>query len=288
MRWRYGSQATASAQSSSSGSELRAANCERMLVMQLSSVVSRLAAFLSRSGAGKWRVPDDTRVYAIGDIHGRADLLQALHARILADVAEGAPDTVVVVYIGDYVDRGLQSREVIDLLLSSPLDGFENVYLKGNHDAWLLGFLEDAADGADWLACGGQATLYSYRIAQPELALGRGLNDVRCELRRAIPETHLRFLLALRSWHLLGDYLFVHAGIRPGLALEEQTEADLLWIRDDFLNCDEDHGKMVVHGHTVTDRPDVRFNRIGIDTGGFATNRLTCLVLEQAERRFLE
>jgi serine/threonine protein phosphatase 1 len=233
------------------------------------------------------RVPPGTRIYAIGDIHGRADLLADLHRTILADAAN-APERCVVIYLGDYVDRGLQSRLVIDTLLSEPLAGFERVHLKGNHEAALLDFLADARIGPGWVQFGGAATLMSYDAGRvtsdaPESAFAAA----QAEFARHLPKNHRVFFESLPLVHEEGDYLFVHAGVRPGVPIDRQTEDDLLWIRNEFLDWREPFERIVVHGHTITDEPEVRVNRIGIDTGAFATGRLTCLVLEGSEHRFL-
>ncbi len=237
-------------------------------------------------------LPAGSRVYAIGDIHGRADLLARLHRAILADAAAvgsaaGAARRLVV-YIGDYVDRGLQSREVIDLLLDSALPGFEAVHLKGNHEDMLLRFLDDPAAGPLWLANGGDATLASYGIGAWRRPLDiDALGELSGRLARALPARHEAFLRGLVHAHEEGDYLFVHAGVRPGAPAAAQREEDMMWIRDDFLNSRADHGHVVVHGHSIHYEPEERPNRIGIDTGAFATGRLTCLVLEGATQRFI-
>ena len=234
--------------------------------------------------------PGGRRIYVIGDIHGRADLLRQIHAMILADAADHRNRQPVVVYLGDYVDRGLESRQVIDLLLDDPLPGFEEVCLLGNHEQAMLDFLEDAGIGPAWLYYGGAATLYSYGInAQVRPPEGQErFSYLSAELARVLPAGHLSFLRRLSLHHVEGDYLFVHAGIRPGLPMERQQQEDLLYIRDEFLNFPDSHGLIVVHGHTITADPDVRPNRIGIDTGAFATGRLTCLVIDGDERRFLQ
>lgn len=232
-------------------------------------------------------VPPESRIYAVGDIHGRADLLADLHDIIRAD-AKTAPARRVIVYLGDYVDRGLQSREVVDLLLKRPLEDFENVYLKGNHEAALLDFLTDSRIGPNWIQYGGGATLLSYRVGLSGLETG-GTDFIAAqkEFTDHLPPSHLSFYRELSLTHVEGDYFFVHAGIRPGISIDQQSPEDLLWIRDDFLDFTGDFGCVVVHGHTITDRPEMRDNRIGIDTGAFATGRLTCLVLEGDKRRFL-
>lgn len=194
----------------------------------------------------------------------------------------------VIVYLGDYVDRGQDSRAVIDLLRDEPLHGFEHVYLKGNHEEGLLHFLEDAQYGPPWFAYGGEATLYSYGVRPPRLFTdAAGLQRAQSEFAQKLPPEHLDFLTHLKLMHIEDDYLFVHAGLRPGVPLAQQNPQDLLWIRDEFLYSDEEFGKIVVHGHSITETPTIRHNRIGIDTGAFAGGRLTCLVLEGTRRTFL-
>jgi len=232
------------------------------------------------------QAPAGSRVYAIGDIHGRADLLAALHRMICDDAAARPVARHVVVYVGDYIDRGPDSRAVIDLLLDAPLAGFESVHLLGNHEAFLLEFLDDAGAGPDWLFNGGAETLASYGVESP-WPFGDPPDRMQAEFRRRLPARHLTFLRDLRLSHVEGGYLFVHAGVRPGVPLDRQERHDLLWIRDEFLDSGADLGKVVVHGHSIADEPERRRNRIGIDTGAYMTGRLTCLVLEGADRRFL-
>lgn len=235
------------------------------------------------------RVPDGSRVYAIGDIHGRADLLESLHGKILRDVLGFDGARKVVVYLGDYVDRGMQSREVIDLLLDRPLTGFERIYLKGNHEQALLDFLADARVATDWMTYGGDATLYSYGVGLDGPRTSPGvLQTLQRKFRENLPRRHEDFMRNLVLTHIEGDYMFAHAGVKPGVALTQQEENDLLWIREEFLNSDENWGKVVVHGHTITRSPEVKRNRIGIDTGAFASGTLTCLVLEGGDGRFID
>ncbi len=234
------------------------------------------------------RAPDDCRVYAVGDIHGRADLLTTLHAQILDDAAAATAKRKVLVYVGDYVDRGPWSFEVVEMLIEAPLEGFEIVHLKGNHEDFLLGFLDDASMADLWFINGGDTTLQSYRVPLLTVPFGPAeLDTVRRAFRAALPPSHMEFFQGLKRFHVEGDYLFVHAGIRPGVPLEEQEEKDLLWIRERFLHSDADFGHMVVHGHTPKVEPEVRPNRIGIDTGAVFTDRLTCLVVEGESTRFL-
>ncbi|MDJ0947540.1 MAG: metallophosphoesterase family protein [Alphaproteobacteria bacterium] len=257
----------------------------------MAGYLQRLAGAFGAGRAPKTArcVPPNRRIYAIGDIHGRMDLLADLHDQILKDAAQYADCTKTIVYIGDYVDRGLNSKEVIQTLIEQPLPGFECVYLKGNHEAILLDFVEDARAGAGWLKIGGLATLFSYRVALDEKLPGaERLADAQDRFREKLPSEHLAFLKALRLHHTEGDYLFVHAGVRPRRPLDDQTEQDLLWIRDDFVQSKVDHGKIVVHGHSITWKPEIRPNRIGIDTGAFATGVLTCLALHGSEHEFIQ
>jgi serine/threonine protein phosphatase 1 len=235
------------------------------------------------------RLQPGYRAYVIGDIHGRADLLAELLAVIKTDaLVRPGPGTNVVVYLGDYVDRGPQSREVIDLILSDPLPDFAEVRLLGNHDDTLLRFLEDPAVGPTWSSYGGDATLLSYGVrARPDLVGIDRWEDMRRQLVRLMPQAHVDFLKGLSLSCVAGDYLFVHAGVRPGVPVEKQSPADLLWIRDDFIESPFDHGQVIVHGHTPFDKPDVRHNRIGIDTNAFASGMLTSLILEGDQRHFL-
>ncbi len=234
------------------------------------------------------RIPEGSRIYVIGDIHGRADLLDRLHDRIKADARAHPAARQLAVYLGDYLDRGYQSREVIDCLLARPLEGFEAIHLRGNHELVMLDFLEDSGIGLNWLMIGGDATLYSYGVAKaPRAGRQDDLDTVQRTFRDALPQSHLDFYRGLETYHVEGDYLFVHAGIRPGVALAKQVPRDMLWIRNEFLDSAADHGKMVVHGHSIVVEPEIRANRIAIDTGAFATGRLTCLVLDGDARTFL-
>jgi serine/threonine protein phosphatase 1 len=231
--------------------------------------------------------PPESRIYAVGDIHGRADLLADLYAMIRAD-ARSAPRRRVIVHLGDYIDRGLQSKEVVDLLLAPPLEGFESVCLKGNHEQVLMDFLADPRVGPHWLKYGGDATLSSYGVPVLELATGEiDCEAVRQACAQRLPPRHLAFFCALPASHAEGGYFFAHAGVRPKIALDQQSADDLMWIRHEFLKFTGSFGAVVVHGHHITSWPDMRSNRIGIDTGAYASGRLTCLVLEGEERRFL-
>ena len=235
------------------------------------------------------RTPEDERVYAIGDIHGRLDLLRMLAAAIDEEQQDLRPARTTLVFVGDYVDRGPDSRAVIDWLIERPLPAFERVYLRGNHEDWFESFLSDTAVGPSWLYCGGVETLASYGVAAaPGENDPRRLRALQAELTAALPGSHRAFLRALENHCAIGGYLFVHAGVRPGVPLDRQSPDDMLWIREEFLHARDDHGHVVVHGHTITSEVEVRENRIGIDTGAFATNVLSCLVLEADRYRLIQ
>lgn len=228
--------------------------------------------------------PPGRRIYAIGDLHGRRDLLDKMHELLRIDAAHAPEAEKVVIYIGDYIDRGDNSRGVIELLIRKPLDGFRAVHLMGNHEAFLLRFLEDASIAPNWLANGGDATLLSYGVP----IRFTEFDAIQAQFRRELPQSHLAFLRRLALSHIEGDYMFAHAGIRPGRDVTQQDAQDLMWIRDEFLGSNADHGKVVVHGHSISPEPQFLDNRIGIDTGAFATGKLTCLVLEGTSRRILQ
>mgnify|MGYP005995537369 CR=1 FL=1 len=254
----------------------------------LKKAFSRLASAVLPASRPVAQVPEGTRVYAIGDIHGRADLLDQLHEKILKDARHADVQRHVVVYLGDYVDRGLDSKGVIDRLLDDPLPGFEKIFLKGNHEDAFLKFFLEPEFGRDWKYYGGLETLMSYGVkALPLKDEPDAFVAARDELARNFPASHLDFLGGLRLWHEEGDFYFAHAGVRPGRALEEQTGDDLMWIREDFLASDMDFGKVVVHGHTPMEQPVQRANRIGIDTGAYITGILTAAVLQGPKRWFL-
>jgi|SRR5882672_4993589 len=235
-------------------------------------------------------IPDGLVVYAIGDIHGRLDLLTELLAKI-ADDADRHPEDKKrrLVFLGDYVDRGMQSRGVVDALLSKPWPGFDSTFLMGNHEEAMLEFLEGRSDGTAWLSYGGLETLLSYGVAMRSFPSdAQAATDLREVLSRAVPAAHVDFLGRCVLSHAEGDYVFVHAGVRPGRTMEHQTPRDLLWIRDDFLRARFPlPGKVVVHGHTICEVPQDLGYRIDIDTGAFVSGRLTCLVLRGRTRRFL-
>ncbi|MEI6985448.1 MAG: metallophosphoesterase family protein [Rhodospirillaceae bacterium] len=230
------------------------------------------------------------RVYAVGDIHGRLDLLLTLIARIHADAASlQRGGRCRVVFLGDYIDRGSQTKAVIECLLSNPFPEFETNFIRGNHEATMINFLDDLMAGPGWLTYGGINTLLSYKVRPPvDVPPRQRLAMVQAQLRDILPSTHLAFLRGLAPYVVIGTYLFVHAGIRPGVALADQSVDDLVWIRDAFLHSSHDHGVVVVHGHTIAMEAESLPNRIGVDTGAYATGRLTAAVLEGETRRFID
>lgn len=232
-------------------------------------------------------IPSGLRIYAVGDVHGRSDLLDALHARIVGEVARERPREVRLVYLGDYVDRGPDSFGVVERLLAPLPAGWRRVCLRGNHEDMMLKALAEVEHGDLWLLNGGGATMDSYFRAAGRTAPGAP-EAALAALPDVVPDRHLAFLAGLETRHACGGYLFVHAGVRPGVPLSEQRPDDLRWIRRPFLDSDEDFGAVVVHGHTITRRPVQRPNRIGIDTGAYDSGVLTALVLEGATRRFLQ
>jgi serine/threonine protein phosphatase 1 len=235
------------------------------------------------------RVPEGTRVYAIGDIHGQLDQLRALEAKIAADAVAAEAQRRVIVYLGDYVDRGQDSAGTVAHLLEGPPEGFEAVHLIGNHEAMMLEFLEDPESGGTWLRNGGDSTLASYGVDLAETPdAGSRLRHLGRRFAEAVPTAHRRFLEGLARRHEEGGYLFVHAGVRPGVALDAQDPDDLIWIRYPFLQSKADFGKVVVHGHTPEPEPVERDNRFGIDTGAVYGGHLTALVLDGAEHRYLQ
>jgi serine/threonine protein phosphatase 1 len=231
------------------------------------------------------RVPEGARIYAIGDIHGRADLLTEVMELIAADLQRQMPETAATVLLGDYVDRGPDSKGVLDVLAA---DQFPTVImpLMGNHEAMLLSFLADPGTGL-WAKNGGVETVHSYGVDARPFRGGRALEETARALREAMPAEHVQFLRSLRISYSIGDYFFCHAGVRPGVPLEQQAEHDLLWIREAFLSNEKSYGKVVVHGHTPGMEPEIHPNRINIDTGAYVSGRLTCLVLEGSTQRFL-
>jgi serine/threonine protein phosphatase 1 len=252
------------------------------------NVLKRFFRFQEKVRPGK--VPGNELVYAIGDVHGRLDLLNGLLAEIANDAGLHPRELKrTLVFLGDYIDRGSESRGVLDCLLDDPLPEFAKIYLRGNHEQAMLAFLEGERDCVDWLYYGGVDTFLSYGVPVPGLPrTDEAVNALRSALLKAVPQRHLDFLGSCRLHYTIGDYLFVHAGVRPGIALERQAPADLIWIRDDFLRSKMPlPGRVVVHGHSICDEPQNSDYRINIDTGAFVSGKLTCVSLRGTERRFL-
>src|SRR5215813_10876329 len=212
-----------------------------------------------RKGASRpAEIPAGIRAYVIGDIHGRLDLLLRLHDTIANDAGRKPIGDLRIIYLGDYVDRGPSSREVLDFLTSLKAARSSVTCLLGNHEAMLLRFLEDSSIGPEWLAYGGLATLMSYGISPSDVGgTKEKLLVAQHALRENLPAAHKTFLLGLPTHVSLGDFFFVHAGVRPGVPLGEQKDADLVWIREEFLASKDFHGKIVVHGHSYKTKPEV-------------------------------
>lgn len=234
--------------------------------------------------------PPDTAVWAVGDIHGRLDLLEPLVEAIREDAARCPAARKVVVFLGDYIDRGPDSRGVVRLLADLPQDtGVEWRFLKGNHEETLLAFLEDPALGPQWCEYGGDAALASWGFNPPALRhRAEGWAHLSADLDHALTPRERAFLTGLETIIVLGDYCFVHAGLRPGVALEDQAEEDMLWIRRTFLDSDAGFEKVVVHGHTPTREVHVDHRRIGADTKAYDSGVLTAIRLEGRDRSQLQ
>jgi serine/threonine protein phosphatase 1 len=226
-------------------------------------------------------------VYVVGDIHGRFDLLERLQDLIEGDLSANPSPVVRLIYLGDYIDRGPNSCEVLDRLAEETADFVNVTLLRGNHEEILLRFLADPSVGPTWRLLGGMETLLSYGIDVSKVLKQRGYPGLSECLNEKLPPHHRTVLAQLKNCATVGDFFFCHAGVRPGVPLDEQRQQDLTWIRDAFLDATEDFGKIVVHGHSPTEQPDFRPNRINIDTAAYATGRLTCLVLEGSTRRIL-
>jgi serine/threonine protein phosphatase 1 len=226
------------------------------------------------------RLPRGRRVYAIGDIHGCLTELRLLHAAIATDLVVRPPVSAGLVYLGDYIDFGPDSAGVLALLAEGPpIAGLASITLMGDHERTALHALSgDGAAATDWLHTGGAATLASWGIA---------VDVPRGAWRASVPRAHLDFMEGLDLEHREGDYLFVHAGVRPDVRLDRQAEDDLLGIRQSFLASEQDFGAIVVHGHTASPTPTIKPNRIGIDTGAGCGGRLTCAVFEDDAVAFM-
>lgn len=234
------------------------------------------------AGARGWRA------YAVGDVHGRLDLLEQLLAKIHEDIRRRPRRKVLLVFVGDLIDRGPQSAQVVERLRTYRRDTVETIFLLGNHEEVLLRILAGDADLiTKWQAFGGKECLESYGVDAAKLA---GLKNPEAlkVIRKAIPRAHVEFLQSFDDSCRFGDYLFVHAGIRPGVDIDQQRQSDLRWIREPFLFDETDHGFVVVHGHTIRPEVEMRPNRIGIDTGAYRSGVLTALAIERSDSWLLD
>lgn len=230
----------------------------------------------------------DYRAYVVGDIHGRLDLLEGLLAKIHRELEQQSAPRTLLVFVGDLIDRGPSSAQVLERLRTYKRPAVQPVFLLGNHEEVLLRIIGgEASLVPSWLQFGGLECLQSYGV-QPARMAGRSPEMIVELVRDAVPDSHVAFLESFSDSCRFGDYLFVHAGIRPGIELDQQLQSDLRWIRAPFLSDESDHGFVVVHGHTITGNVDERFNRIGIDTGAYRTGVLTALAIENDDRWLLD
>lgn len=226
-------------------------------------------------------LPPGQRIYAVGDVHGCFERLVAMHEQIAADLTKRPVDGAVLVHLGDYIDRGLESAQVVEWLLAGPpVQVPQVINLMGNHEHMMLSAVAqtESEAGDVWMRNGGAESLLSWGVPR---------NVTQQEWAAWIPRPHLLFLRDLALHHRIGPYLFVHAGVRPGVPLHQQSRQDLLWIREPFLSSRKDHGAVVVHGHSPRREPYVGGNRIGIDTGAVIGGTLTCVVLERDKLGFI-
>lgn len=246
--------------------------------------------FRSRPAAPAAAVPEGAVAFAIGDVHGRDDLLEPLVRHIFEDAGFRAAQRRVIIGLGDYVDRGPGSRRVVELLMHlEATDGIETRFLRGNHDQTLLDFLDDAAVGLSWCEFGGREALRSYGVHPPVGRAGpEAWEETRQAFAEALPAGHLHFLRGLGLSFELGDYFFAHAGARPGVALHAQDAQDLMWIRQPFLTDPKPFERVVVHGHSASVEAFADSRRIGVDTGAYATGVLSALRLEGSDRRLAQ
>jgi len=238
----------------------------------------------------KARAPQGTRIYAIGDIHGHAKLLNKMHEAIIEDAKHSNAQRKLIIYVGDYIDRGVESKEVIETLINNPMskEGFEIICLMGNHEDAMINFMNSPIDMEIWLLWGGDATIRSYgqhlRDAQGHRIK---LDELGRLFNKLVPSSHKEFLRNLKLSHSEGDYLFVHAGLRPGVPIDKQSREDMLTIREPFTASKKRFDQTVVFGHSIFEDPFHKNGRIAIDTGAYASGKLTCVVLESDEVKFI-
>lgn len=250
-------------------------------------VLKRLFSAARKPEPIRCRIPAGQRVYAVGDIHGRLDLLDDLLSRIEQDDRQRPPAETSLIFLGDLVDRGPDSYGVVERLMEMQTSPRRAHFLMGNHEeVFLLAAGGDVQATRQFVRIGGKETILSYGMDEDKYR-DADFAELTELFAHYVPPEHLAFISSFRNSLEIGDYLFVHAGIRPGVPLEDQSPSDLRWIRDTFLNDDGDHGKCVVHGHSIRQEIEVRPNRIGIDTGAYASNRLSAVGIEEGSRWFL-
>jgi serine/threonine protein phosphatase 1 len=232
--------------------------------------------------------PRGWRAYVVGDVHGRLDLLDQLLGKIHDELDRRPARKTLLVFVGDLIDRGPESAQVVERLRTYRRRGVKPVFLLGNHEEVLLRILGGDTSLIDsWLKFGGLQCLESYGVDAKTLR-SRSAGEILEAIQRAVPKEHVEFLESFVDSCRFGDYLFVHAGIRPGVEIDQQRQSDLRWIREPFLFDETDHGFVVVHGHTIRPEVEIRQNRIGIDTGAYRTGVLTALAIDRSETRLLD
>jgi len=227
------------------------------------------------------------RLYAIGDVHGRLDLLEAMHERIHGDIAARGPADWRVIHLGDYTDRGPSSKDVLDFLIAAKARDGRILSLMGNHDLGLLEFLAEPNPYELFATTGGKETARSYGV-ELQFAPVAALMEGHARFRDTVPEEHVAFLRSLPRSVTFGDFFFCHAGVRPGVKLELQDPHDLIWIRNEFLDHPGLHEKVIVHGHTPSDEAEIMPNRINVDTGAFYSGVLTCAVIDGQDKMLMD
>lgn len=233
--------------------------------------------------------PENTVLYAIGDLHGHYDAYKMLYALIEIEASKRTDLQHIVIFLGDYIDRGPDSNKIIESLRNLKSEYVQNVFLKGNHEHGFLQYIKDAHSNDNWLQYGGIQTAQSYGcLINNGPVLPSEIEILQTKLNERVPEEHINFLNSLDHMSIYGDYAFVHAGIRPGRLLSEQVKEDLRFIREPFLSWEEPHEKCIVHGHTITKEPEIKSNRINIDTGLYKYGTLTCCVLEKNTIKLLQ
>lgn len=232
---------------------------------------------------------ENDRIYAIGDIHGRADLLQKLLEKIFRDIQKNAhKKQIKIIFLGDYIDRGSHSYEVIEILSQPSPKEIEYIFIKGNHEEIFQNFLSDPIQNSSWLRHGGSETLLSYKVSiKPPYSNKTQLMQVSDALRNKLPENHKVFLSSLKDSYENGDYFFTHAGIDPDTPLASQKKSDLRWIREKFISSTKLFEKIIVHGHTITPDVETLKNRIAVDTGAYYSGKLSCIILDGSFKSIL-